>query len=424
MVASGAKLFTRKTKLNQTRDRQEAENPKSQMNKEAILALEDGRTFRGRAWGADGERTGEIVFNTSMTGYQEILTDPSYAGQIVTMTYTEIGNYGVNPEDVESRRPFVEGLVVREFSEVTSNWRASMSLDEYLNQHGIVGISEVDTRALVRHIREKGAMRACISSIDTDEASVIAKARTAPTMLGRNLVDEVSCGDAYRWSNIADEQETFDPLTGFKPANALQPGEEPFRVVAYDFGIKYYILRYLAAVGCDVTVVPARTSADDVLALAPDGIFLSNGPGDPAALPEIVGEVKKLLAAAPVFGICLGHQILGLAFGGNTYKLKFGHRGGNQPVKNQRTGKSEITSHNHGFAVDPKSLDQTEIELTHFNLNDGCLEGMRHRRLPVFSVQYHPEAGPGPHDATYLFDEFIANMRARREQFQQVFEMK
>jgi carbamoyl-phosphate synthase small subunit len=394
------------------------------MNKEAILALEDGRTFRGRAWGADGERTGEIVFNTSMTGYQEILTDPSYAGQIVTMTYTEIGNYGVNPEDVESRRPFVEGFVVREFSEVTSNWRASMSLDEYLNQHGIVGISEVDTRALVRHIREKGAMRACISSIDTDEASVVAKARTAPTMLGRNLVDEVSCGDAYRWSSIADEQETFDPLTGFKPASALQPGEEPFRVVAYDFGIKYYILRYLAAVGCDVTVVPARTSADDVLALAPDGIFLSNGPGDPAALPEIVGEVKKLLTAAPVFGICLGHQILGLAFGGNTYKLKFGHRGGNQPVKNQRTGKSEITSHNHGFAVDPKSLDQSEIELTHFNLNDGCLEGMRHRRLPVFSVQYHPEAGPGPHDATYLFDEFIANMRARREQLKELVMVK
>jgi len=394
------------------------------MNKEAILALEDGRTFRGRAWGAIGERTGEIVFNTSMTGYQEILTDPSYAGQIVTMTYTEIGNYGVNPEDVESRRPFVEGFVVREFSEVTSNWRASMSLDEYLNQHGIVGISEVDTRALVRHIREKGAMRACISSIDTDEASVVAKARTAPTMLGRNLVDEVSCGDAYRWSSIADEQESFDPLTGFKPANALQPGEEPFRVVAYDFGIKYYILRYLAAVGCDVTVVPARTSADDVLNLAPDGIFLSNGPGDPAALPEIVGEVKKLLTAAPVFGICLGHQILGLAFGGNTYKLKFGHRGGNQPVKNQRTGKSEITSHNHGFAVDPKSLDQNEIELTHFNLNDGCLEGMRHRRLPVFSVQYHPEAGPGPHDATYLFDEFITNMRARREQLKELVMVK
>lgn len=386
------------------------------MTKEAILALEDGRTFRGRAWGADGERTGEIVFNTSMTGYQEILTDPSYDGQIVTMTYTEIGNYGVNPEDVESRRPFAEGFVVREFSEVTSNWRATISLDEYLKRHGIVGISEVDTRALVRHIREKGAMRACISSVDADEASVVAKARNAPEMLGRNLVDEVSCGDPYEWSSIKDDQKTFDPLTGFKPASSLAEGEEPFKVVAYDFGIKYYILRYLAAVGCQVTVVPARTSADDVLAYAPDGIFLSNGPGDPAALPEIVAEVKKLLTAAPVFGICLGHQVLGLAFGGRTFKLKFGHRGGNQPVKNQRSGRIEITSHNHGFAVDPDSLDPRDIELTHFNLNDDCLEGMRHRRLPVFSVQYHPEAGPGPHDATYLFDEFIANMRARREQ--------
>ena len=394
------------------------------MNKEAILALEDGRTFRGRAWGAEGERTGEIVFNTSMTGYQEILTDPSYAGQIVTMTYTEIGNYGVNPEDVESRRPFIEGFVVREFSEVTSNWRATMSLDEYLKQHGIVGISEVDTRALVRHIREKGAMRACISSVDTDEASVIAKARRAPEMLGRNLVDEVSCGDAYEWSSITDEQKLFDPMMGFAPAGKFAPDEAPFRVVAYDFGIKYYILRYLAAVGCNVTVVPASTSAEDVLALAPDGIFLSNGPGDPAALSEIVREVKTLLNAAPVFGICLGHQILGLALGGRTFKLKFGHRGGNQPVKNHRTGRIEITSHNHGFAVDPDSLDQREIELTHFNLNDGCLEGFRHRRLPVFSVQYHPEAGPGPHDATYLFDEFIANMRARREQLKELMQVK
>ncbi|HMV50021.1 MAG TPA: glutamine-hydrolyzing carbamoyl-phosphate synthase small subunit [Blastocatellia bacterium] len=390
------------------------------MSKEAILALEDGRTFRGRAWGAEGERTGEIVFNTSMTGYQEILTDPSYAGQIVTMTYTQIGNYGANPEDVESRRPFAEGFVVREFSEVTSNWRATMSLDEYLKRHGIVGISDVDTRALVRHIREKGAMRACISSVDLDEAGVVAKARRAPEMLGRNLVDEVSCGDAYEWSSIQDEQKSFDPLFGFEPASRLAPGEEPFRVVAYDFGVKYYILRYLAAVGCQVTVVPARTSADDVLAYAPDGIFLSNGPGDPAALPEIVGEIKKLLTAAPVFGICLGHQILGLAFGGRTFKLKFGHRGGNQPVKDQRTSRIEITSHNHGFAVDPESLNQNEVELTHFNVNDGCLEGFRHRRLPVFSVQYHPEAGPGPHDATYLFDEFIANMRARRRQLKEM----
>jgi carbamoyl-phosphate synthase small subunit len=396
------------------------------MNNNAILALEDGEVFRGRAWGANGERTGEIVFNTSMMGYQEILTDPSYAGQIVVMTYPLIGNYGVNSEDIESRRPFVEGFVVREYSEVTSNWRARISLDEYLKRYGIVGISEIDTRALVRHIREKGAMRACISSIDQDERSLVEKAKNAPLMLGRNLVDEVTCGDPYHWSEIKDEQTTLDPIAAVRDdiESLLSPGEEPFRVVAYDFGIKYYILRYLEAFGCQVTVVPARTSADDVLALAPDGIFLSNGPGDPAALPGIVGEVKQLITAAPVFGICLGHQLLGLAFGGKTYKLKFGHRGGNQPVKNLQTDRIEITSHNHGFAVDPESLNLGEIEYTHFNLNDNCLEGFRHRALPVFSVQYHPEAGPGPHDATYLFREFIAKMREHREQLKRIVQAK
>ncbi len=398
------------------------------MTKEAILALEDGRIFRGRAWGASGERTGEVVFNTSMMGYQEILTDPSYAGQIVTMTYPLIGNYGVNPADIESRRPFIEGFVVREFSEVTSNWRATMSLDEYLKQYGIVGISEIDTRALVRHIREKGAMRACISSIDSDEQSLIAKANTAPSMLGRNLVDEVTCGDSYEWSvkidrlggeSLPQAEDVDEAAVQFTPNEALEmSGEintEPLHVVAYDFGIKYYILRYLAALGCKITVVPASTSAVDVLALNPDGIFLSNGPGDPAALQPIIAEVQKLFGSAPMFGICLGHQIIGSALGGSTFKLKFGHRGGNQPIKNTRTSKIEIAAHNHGFAVDPNSLNQSDVELTHWNINDQTLAGLRHRKLPIFSVQYHPEAGPGPHDSAYLFHEFIADMKTFRD---------
>ena len=398
------------------------------MMKEAILALEDGRIFRGRAWGASGERTGEVVFNTSMMGYQEILTDPSYAGQIVTMTYPLIGNYGVNPADSESRRPFIEGFVVREYSEVTSNWRATMSLDDYLKQYGIVGISDIDTRALVRHIREKGAMRACISSVDLDEQSLIAKANAAPAMLGRNLVDEVTCGDSYEWSDKIDRlggerlpqaQDVDEAAVQFTPHEALEmSGElnrEPLHVVAYDFGIKYYILRYLAALGCKVTVVPASTSAADVLALNPDGIFLSNGPGDPAALQPIIAEIQKLFGSAPMFGICLGHQLIGAALGGTTFKLKFGHRGGNQPIKNTRTNKIEIASHNHGFAVDPSSLDQAEVELTHWNINDQTLAGLRHRKLPIFSVQYHPEAGPGPHDSAYLFHEFIADMKAFRD---------
>ncbi|HEX4945662.1 MAG TPA: glutamine-hydrolyzing carbamoyl-phosphate synthase small subunit [Blastocatellia bacterium] len=398
------------------------------MTNEAILALEDGRIFRGRAWGARGERTGEVVFNTSMMGYQEILTDPSYAGQIVTMTYPLIGNYGVNPEDIESRRPFVEGFVVREYSEVTSNWRATMSLDEYLQQYGIVGISDIDTRALVRHIREKGAMRACISSVDLDEQSLIAKAKAAPPMLGRNLVDEVTCGDSYEWSEKIDRMggdrvpqaaDMDENAVQFTPTEALEmSGEintEPLHVVAFDFGVKYYILRYLAALGCKVTVVPARTSAADILALDPDGIFLSNGPGDPAALQPIVAEVQKLFGTRPMFGICLGHQLIGSALGGSTFKLKFGHRGGNQPIKNTRTGKIEIAAHNHGFAVDPNSLNPSEVELTHWNINDQTLAGLRHRKLPIFSVQYHPEAGPGPHDSAYLFHEFIADMKAFRD---------
>jgi carbamoyl-phosphate synthase small subunit len=398
------------------------------MTNEAILALEDGRIFRGRAWGARGERTGEVVFNTSMMGYQEILTDPSYAGQIVTMTYPLIGNYGVNPEDIESRRPFIEGFVVREFSEVTSNWRATMSLDDYLKHYGIVGISEIDTRALVRHIREKGAMRACISSVDLDEASLIAKAKAAPLMLGRNLVDEVTCGDSYEWSekiekigseSLPQAEDVDEAAVQFTPNEALEmSGEinaEPLHVVAYDFGVKYYILRYLAALGCKVTVVPASTSAADVVALDPDGIFLSNGPGDPAALQPIVAEVQKLFGQRPMFGICLGHQLIGAALGGSTFKLKFGHRGGNQPIKNTRTNKIEIASHNHGFAVDPNSLNQSEVELTHWNINDQTLAGLRHRKLPIFSVQYHPEAGPGPHDSAYLFHEFIADMKAFRD---------
>lgn len=364
----------------------------------AILALEDGRSFEGRAFGAVGETSGEVVFNTSLTGYQEILTDPSYAGQIVVMTYPHIGNYGTNPQDEESRKPFVEGFVAREFSTMQSSWRAQETLEEYLRRHRIVAISEVDTRALVRHIRTLGALRGIISSVDPDATRLVERTRVVRSMVGYDLASVVSCAEPYSW-DLATEQ-----LEG-----------RPYRVVAYDYGIKRNILNKLSRVGCQVTVVPARTSAEDALRLKPDGIFLSNGPGDPEPLEYAVDIIRNLLGRVPVFGICLGHQLMGLAFGGKTFKLKFGHRGGNQPVKNLLTGRVEITAQNHGFAVDPDSIDQGEVQLTHVNLNDHTLEGMRHRSIPAFSVQYHPEASPGPHDSIYLFDDFKQLMSTFRK---------
>jgi carbamoyl-phosphate synthase small subunit len=352
----------------------------------ALLALEDGRTFRGRAWGAEGERCGEMVFNTSMTGYQEVLTDPSYAGQIVCMTYPLIGNYGVNERDAESARPWVDGFVVREASRMASSWRAEETLDDYLQRWDIVAIDHVDTRALVRHIRDRGAMRACLSTTDLAVESLVAKARTSAPMENRELASVVTTARAYE-----------------VPAG----GAERFHVVCYDFGVKLNSLREFAALGCRLTVVPASMPAAEVLALQPDGIFLSNGPGDPAAMNEVVAEIKRITqSGVPTFGICFGHQLLGRAFGGTTYKLRFGHRGGNQPVLERAAGTVEITSHNHGFAVAADSLP-AEVEVTHINLNDNCVEGMRHTRLPVFSVQYHPEAAPGPHDGEHHFKRFI-----------------
>jgi carbamoyl-phosphate synthase small subunit len=355
----------------------------------ALLALEDGRVFRGFAWGADGEVCGEMVFNTSMSGYQEVLTDPSYAGQIVCMTYPLIGNYGVTEKDSESARPWVEGFVVREASRVASNWRSEETLDAYLKRWNIVALEGIDTRALVRHIRDKGAMRACLSTTDLDEQSLVEKARNSPSMENRELASAV---------------------TTLKPYDVAAEGEERFHVVCYDFGVKTNSLRELARYACRITVVPASTPADEVLAMQPDGIFLSNGPGDPASMNEVVDEVRRVAdSGVPTFGICFGHQLLGRAFGGTTYKLPFGHRGGNQPVQDVKSRTVEITSHNHGFAVKAESLPP-EIEVTHINLNDNCVEGMRHKTLPVFSVQYHPEAAPGPHDAEHHFTRFISEM--------------
>ena len=360
----------------------------------AILALEDGIWFEGIGFGRLGETSGEVVFNTALCGYQEVLTDPSYRGQIVVMTYPHIGNYGVNREDVESSRPQVAGFVVREASTLASSWRASGELHRYLDEAGIVGIREIDTRALTRHIRTHGAKRGVISTVERDAQALVARARASRDMNGLDLAREVTC-------------EAVHPWEGETPAGSLH-------VVAYDFGMKHNIARMLTGVGCRVTIVPASTSADKALALEPDGIFFSNGPGDPEPCTYAIEAAAALLDKRPIFGICLGHQILGLACGGKTFKLKFGHRGANHPVKNLLTGQVEITSQNHGFAVDPSLFDRPEYELTHINLNDGTVEGFRHRDLPVFSVQYHPEASPGPHDSHYLFREFVRAMKARR----------
>ncbi|MCH7224914.1 glutamine-hydrolyzing carbamoyl-phosphate synthase small subunit [Haloferula sp. A504] len=369
----------------------------------AILALEDGRLFEGRAFGATGTRTGEICFNTSMTGYQEVITDPSYRGQIVTMTYPQIGNYGVNPDDAESASPHVRGFVIGELSPIASNYRSRQTLAEYFTEHGILGIEHVDTRALTKHLRSLGAMRACLSTELTAEEA-IAAAKASPSMEGADLVKEVTCAETFPWEDDSRRFALPNTVTGQEGNWADLPPIRS-RIVAYDFGIKYNILRRLRQVGFEVEVVPSTTPADVVLGKNPDGIFLSNGPGDPAALGYIHEEVKKLIGKKPMMGICLGNQILGHVFGGKTFKLKFGHRGANQPVKDLRTGKISITSQNHGFAVDPESFD-TSVEVTHINLNDDTVEGIRHKDYPVFSVQYHPEAAPGPHDATYFFDEF------------------
>ncbi len=369
---------------------------------QAILALEDGRIFRGKGFGAPAERSGEVVFNTALTGYQEIFTDPSYAGQIVVLTNPQIGNYGTTPNDDESAKPYIEGLVTREFSPVSSNWRSTQVTDEYLEKNNVPVIAEVDTRAIVRHLRANGVMRGIISTKVDDIDALVAKARAIPKMDGTDLASVVSTKQSYQWSSDSERNETGDKLL----PSALAPGSRQMHVVAYDFGIKQNILRMLARENCRVTVVPATTSAADVLAMNPDGVFFSNGPGDPEPLDYAQKNVQALAGKTPMFGICLGHQIFGLALGGKTYKLKFGHHGANHPIKNLETGKVEITSQNHNYAVDPETLDESTVAVTHVNLNDQTVAGLKHKEHPMFSVQYHPEASPGPHDSHYLFKDF------------------
>jgi carbamoyl-phosphate synthase small subunit len=415
----------------------------------AILALEDGRVFNGRAAGARTRRGGEVVFNTSITGYQEVFTDPSYAGQIVCLTYPHIGNVGANADDEESLKPYIEALVVREFSALASNWRSQESAHQYLERCGVPVIWDIDTRALVLHLRQMGALRGVLSTDDAPAEQLIAEARALPTMAGQELASHVTAAEKYAWARGSVDlarplARSAGAVAGLSPASAKGNGHAappalssassvgrsfssdktpataeraltreaaPYRVLAYDFGIKQNILRLLVDHGCQVTVVPAKTAAEEVLSLKPDGVFLSNGPGDPEPMTYAIDNIKRLVGRVPVFGICLGHQLCGLALGGKTFKLKFGHHGSNHPVKNLLTGRVEITAQNHGFCVDPDSLPTTDLEVTHLNLNDHTNEGLRHRSLPLFSVQYHPEASPGPHDARYLFDDFIKMMK-------------
>ena len=398
----------------------------------AILALADGTVFEGEQFGATGETVGEVVFNTSMTGYQEVLTDPSYKGQIVTMTYPLIGNYGCNEADVESIGPQVEGFVVREYSAYHSNWRSKWSLDTYLSEHDIIGIQGIDTRALTRRLRVHGVMNGCLSTEDLNPESLVAKAKAWHGLVGWDLVQRVTCPNPYAWHNshqssvisgqlrdgsVKSESSLTDngqltTLTKNSSTNTFAKARvrgQTYKVIALDFGIKYNILRQLTEHGCEVQVVPAKTAAEEILAAAPDGVFLSNGPGDPMPVGYAIETIRGLMGKKPLFGICLGHQLLGLALGGKTFKLKFGHRGANQPVKHLETDKVEITSQNHGFCVDIDSLPNS-VDITHINLNDDTLEGIQHREYPIFSVQYHPEASPGPHDASYLFSRFTEMM--------------